>query len=685
MFKFKDYLLIKENEEVATEQEFRQDALKYLPAPTQKHPAPKLKLQWEYKSNNFSSWLMSEVTKELAKELHAWLDENSDELPFHSLFKQKEDKSPITRVKIPFTIDPITLSILDKLKDLNVNFKTGTALIGKQQVRLGKYVLSKKSPFSEEEKDWWNHAGNAVVELENAKRSDQHTIIVSRNPIDIARMSDHDGWTSCHSPHREYFKCAIADAKGAGAIAYVVKNEDLDKIDLETPEIFKDKKRSNSWIGIVPISRVRLRKFVHKKDGYDLAVPEKRTYGAKFPGLEDSVRDWALINQQDKLKGTRPHMKDFNLMGGSYQDTQGSELFNFMFNDRLDSGDADYGGEDEYQGMVDQMEEEVARIERTYANKFTICSFWASVEDNDEHPYVSYSGSVQLSIPVELSTNGPNTLGDRDAPDYWEKTRKIRDAVRKWAHDNGIYSVNDIEINGNTVRIDIYDEGGNMEPDAFESFLSNDLTDIDKRKDELEASLYHLFIDLGLARENKIASISSDLDSHPHQFQNFKWDEGDTPDVIVSLKNPIQLTNPKLSQSGGGYQHEYSYWQDQFKKLIIEELNKWADKFLVSQPSLFAGTEWERENPIKRPFSSEFKLQPTIEIKPKNSWQKANPNEPMFMFMNIDFKPFDKDEDVNDVLEFVEFLDKNYTRFASIAYSTYEKLSANWVHPEIKV
>lgn len=78
-------------------------------------PVPKLKLQWEYNANTFKSWLMSEITKDLVKDLESWYIQNSGELPFHSLFgPPKDDQHQATRTVIPFQGDPLALSILEK-------------------------------------------------------------------------------------------------------------------------------------------------------------------------------------------------------------------------------------------------------------------------------------------------------------------------------------------------------------------------------------------------------------------------------------------------------------------------------------------------------------------------------------------------------------------------------------------
>ena len=56
--------------------------------------------------------------------------------------------------------------------------------------------------------DWWQKNS---ADLKSAKTGS--SIIISRSPIDLVRMSDHDGISSCHSPDGSFFKCAIQEAK----------------------------------------------------------------------------------------------------------------------------------------------------------------------------------------------------------------------------------------------------------------------------------------------------------------------------------------------------------------------------------------------------------------------------------------------------------------------------------------
>lgn len=665
---------------------------------------PKLKLTWETNKENFSSFLMSEATKGLVNDISNWAEKNPDEIPFDDLFsKQKEaEEYPddhIYRTIIPFQTDPHASSILKKIEDSNlkIDFSNGLISDEKKQQKLGKFVLNKINPFTkepsfitEDEKRWWIHSGNPLEQLMLTKNKNQYEIIVSRSPIDVVRMSDHDGWTSCHAPTGDYFQCAVADAKGAGAVAYVVRKDDLKNINLQDDEVFADKQRNIE--GIKPLSRVRLRKFVHKKDDYQFAVPEDRTYGKIFPGLQDSVRKWAMTQQEDVLKGKRPKMKDFWLMGGSYQDTKAGHLFNHMFGDNEDPSyeDADYGGEDEYGGMLHQYEEEVSEIERDYRNKFNFCSFYSEVDNMEGHPYVSYGGSISLEIPKELML--PKPSGPEPEGTSYNQTRdyKFREKLRAWARKNDIYA-QEIEVDDEVFRFDIQDDSyDNNTPDAFRSFLQHTLKPLDESGKELQLSLYNFLVENRRAKPNKVTQMKKDYEysqsigdeDDSRNFKNFNWEEEDA-EITLQLTNPIQMQSTRVNTPGrfaGSYWYNSGYWTDIFKAEFSKELEKWANQIVKyqNQPTLFPIDN------IKKPFfSQEFKIKPTVEIKSASN-SISNPSAPANIQMKLEFQPFEKDEHVEDAVALVEYLDKNYQKFVELVQKVFGKIDAEWVKTNAK-
>ena len=135
--------------------------------------------------------------------------------------------------------------------------------------------------------------------LEESKTPTQndYSIIISRAPIDVLRMSDFRGISSCQSTGREYFYCALAESRNQGAIAYLVRTEDLENVNLDDEEIFTDYQRRVQ--GIEPISRVRIRRVVDENIGVDYMIPEDAVYGSKKAFFADTVMSWAAKAQQD--------------------------------------------------------------------------------------------------------------------------------------------------------------------------------------------------------------------------------------------------------------------------------------------------------------------------------------------------------------------------------------------------
>jgi len=203
--------------------------------------------------------------------------------------------------------------------------------------------------------EYWKKNAGYIKKNINELDSDKFSIIITRHPIDVLRMSDFDEITSCHSPasranaYQSYYKCAVAEAQGHGAVAYVVETEELlyntntSNIDsaeqeIQEGEIFADDARSGgAGFDINPISRARIRHVRYYEgdgyssalrydDGQDVGMPEKRIYGADIPGLANQVTDWARTNQEEVIQNMpkedgKIDLSKFMIFGGSYEDT----------------------------------------------------------------------------------------------------------------------------------------------------------------------------------------------------------------------------------------------------------------------------------------------------------------------------------------------------------------------------
>lgn len=150
------------------------------------------------------------------------------------------------------------------------------------------------------------------------------SVIITKSPIDILRMSDFPTMQSCHSKGGSYYDCVSQEIKNGGAIAYLVRTQDLNSVNLEDDrEIFYNPDTKNGKIK--PIARLRLRVFNEPKknsDGIKEKIKISPVYGAISDELKNNFKDFALKtfgSLQDKYSGI--------LQGGSYldRDTVGKE------------------------------------------------------------------------------------------------------------------------------------------------------------------------------------------------------------------------------------------------------------------------------------------------------------------------------------------------------------------------
>jgi len=210
-----------------------------------------------------------------------------------------------------------------------------------RKTKLGK-IVAREFKESPEVIDSWNKSARMYQDDPNifkvAKAAENYSMILSRHPVDVYRMSDHAGITSCHSIESSHGHCATQEAEDFGMIAYVIETKDLGRVNLDDDEVFYDADRHGPGADqIEPLARRRLRRYFNKKDNYDLAIPDTKEYGYKdIPGFLNVLVDWSRAIQKDLVYGednklNKPEITDFIRMGGSYPDAPDRDLFNRMF------------------------------------------------------------------------------------------------------------------------------------------------------------------------------------------------------------------------------------------------------------------------------------------------------------------------------------------------------------------
>ena len=660
----------------------------------------------------FKQWLLNEVSKEFVKQVKD-ATQNKDK-PFENIFKGNE------RVILPYESlkedDQLPLDILNKTKKNGYAIDFETGIISKDkvipaeflkkikdpkpakiQMKMGKYVLEKGN-FTEEEKNWWTHQGDPIKSLEVVTNKNKYAVIISRHPIDIIRMSDHDKWTSCHAPGREYFQCAVTEAKNSGAIAYVVAKDDISKINIKDDEIFSDKDRGVS--GIKPLSRLRIRLFQNKKDNHELAIPEDRVYGLNLKGLQDTVRQWAFKNQEDLLQD-RPKMKDYQLLGGSYQDTTASELFNKFFGDDEDRGQADYAGEeDEFESMFQTYRNEAEQIYQQYNNE-SIASFSYDVEGDDGQPYVHYSASFHFEFPNQQLLK--------------EFNHRDEEIFRDWVNDHNFYTLSDSDVRqdktGITVTLNLYDDGGNQDPDSFGDFCEYITKEIKNKENDLHNSIYYILVKNEFLAPsytmNKISEIETDQeDEDPkHELNNLKNfqvvvdSSGKINSTGMTFTTKKSITIAEFKETNAKQPEEFETTVNTISKLITNKLKleiwnvigaffKKIEDYEKSQLKLFKEPEFQIKTPTSdnsrayTDISLKTNIDPYLPIKnfkgepQRSDWNKP-PTANIKLTFNLPINNLDSDDKTNEVIDMITMMDKSFESLKSQIIKTADTV----IHP----
>ena len=303
---------------------------------------------------------------------------------------------------------------------------------------LFRFVSHDSSPLKPESwqelAKFWQQNADYLKNNPEGANSDTYKIILSRHPIDILRMSDFRQITSCHKPpshpkyegpRDNYYQCAVAEAHGQGAMAYVVQKdtlfsetgtktiEEAEKAINEAEEVFYDERRPASWeeqgpnsIGIIPNSRVRLRKLTYHqpeewKDAFNLkddagkgtqfALPEKSVYGARISGIVEKVKEWALENQAEQIKNF-PRDKEGKILfnrfiksGGTYEDNTPTTLMQQMFPEEKLQGKA----------IVDDSIEQGLDLELGGYNSAAIQQQIDAIAEENKSDYFTIEGEIQ--------------------------------------------------------------------------------------------------------------------------------------------------------------------------------------------------------------------------------------------------------------------------------------------------
>jgi hypothetical protein len=404
-------------------------------------------------------------------------------------------------------------------------------------------------------------------------------------------MSDFDEIHSCHSPpsHKDYqgvqyYKCAVAEARGHGAVAYVVETENLlymtntSNIDsaeqeIQEGEIFVDRARdlggATSWsptgqpVGelIEPVSRTRLRQFRYYDtdtpkrwdDGTELAVPEKAVYGASIPGFADRVVKWAAENQKEAIRhmpetDEMVNLSRFWIFGGSYEDHKGPEGRKELLSAMTDIDEMHFTGEvhqnKETEDVIDlsllgdnsaRFERECNEIKDEWNNKYADVVVDFELEETDTNEFgIVGNAWLQIDWPIDEWAKLPNPYPTgMHAADYineqWGDIFVSKDAfINRRSHEIIRWGC---KLNGANPRVakesssHATDRGTYFgDPDEFNTFCEEINVSIDNKRDGFRAGLEEFFKqdEEGWMEGGEYIKLAYEIENSP--FESYEWD-----------------------------------------------------------------------------------------------------------------------------------------------------------------
>lgn len=461
---------------------------------------------------------------------------------------------------------------------------------------ISKALNSPKNKAPDWMREWWEKNQAEYVknynwnQLESAFKEGQitseHSVVISRDPIDVLRMSDHRNIRSCHSEGGSYFQCAISESRGNGLVAYLVSTSDIKILlkskdapegagidHLDSEEIFRDADRGVA--GIAPVSRIRLRKYVDTYHDYEFAAPEHRAYGPSIPGFKNVVLNWAWDSQKDLFDDYGvPDMIDLEMHGGSYRDTSDGEVLNAFFNQG--GVETDFIGNvetesDDEESVYEMWEAEIDEVNERAADELEHISFYASLEDVGEVPYISAGASIECKIPLtgweDVELDGQlarTTSGFNPIPFGWGYSKERREFENLIEHDE-YGDLEELDVNQSekvlTYRIHFTCEDCNN-PDDVDNYFDYVKRDIDGMYNEYLEKVRKKMVEEGYIGQIEYDRVAERLDSMAFNYFDVLGGEEDDYDGEIWVTSkveavPLNIELPPIlfSQTAGYSQY----------------------------------------------------------------------------------------------------------------------------------
>ena len=567
----------------------------------------------------------------------------------------------------------------------------------------------KKQTFYTKEKNW-RQVGRAFsnAAYENEPAGDM-SVIISRHPIDVLRMSDVANISSCHSEGSGYFQCAVAEAKGHGPIAYLVATKDLDRLlsgddeesrqrnvdkgnaphlnieNFDDKEVFADNRRNIE--GIRAIQRVRLRKYEDTDSGIFFTAPESRTYGRKVPGFLTFVRDWAAEGQKKFFENwdSAPQFKDLIRYGGTYGDTKDGVTLNKFFErlglvaDYNEYLDAHHEGQEEEDSLWEEYEQRVEELTNYANNTLEHSSVYAEVEDvGGAEPYVMMSATYGVEFPDSMFED------EHPGFDDWQTTVQIKDTIESIIDDMNLYiHFEDMNINhwGSTVsfNFDIPRDDYGGTPDDLEQFIDWIEREYDGEHEDITEAVRKALVQHEYILPQPFDVKTAQLEGEEPEYENWDYDIESRSIIFKTMgyhntskfKLAPVSTAPELRDLQEKYPiQDYdsrTAFSPSFYKSMTKELQKiedaaqeYAHKQLTLPGVEVAAADKVLNLPLLTKRKSKTgKFEAILTISLPERFVASDKQMWLLLRMELDITPDATDAQIQAVSKFVEYVDKN--------------------------
>jgi hypothetical protein len=537
-----------------------------------------------------------------------YLDEHKEDLPFSHIFGDED-----LRIIIPIFSDPTAKDIINALKRIKdyggIDLDSGE-LIRKikldpkhgggekeQRIKLGS-AISKLKLTDDDKKKYLDWLARYKENLKDTLGTSKYSIVLSRAPIDVVRMSDHDNIKSCHGQGNEYFQCAVQEAINGGAVAYIVEAEDLEEFlnngeSLQQDEIFVDEERHGDRFDLEPISRLRVRRL--EVDGKELAIPDDRVYGSStIPQFYESLK--AFLKEKQPIDLEEFKASDWKKRGGTYYDNSilglvknyydiGDDVehripqyINHYDSDRI----AEVGRNREIKELYNNLEEECEQLKNYYNSRMKYCKVDYDVSWDDTAYCVGeayaeitfdYTGIDFSNIGLKLDDEGDFSKakdGEYDDDIIWS-------GLMYWLDQNvaSIVDIRALSFVNNKLEISFSSESVFFDSSEYEEYC--------RGVDEFDNSILeaftepndwvNIFEEIGIIQSSNeflnklVENGSEDLTYHDGRGnRHVEWEmivDGITQETYETYSDPASFNGiPNISR-------EVSFIGDEFGKMVF--------------------------------------------------------------------------------------------------------------------